>query len=69
MTGPEGNGAQVIPAMRTMMAVRGNPYFGHDPGSGFTVYDPPSANGYDIPPSFTRWATGEPNDWVNSGGG
>ena len=43
-------------------------YFGQDPGSGFTVYDPPSANGYDIPPSFTKWANGEPNDWVNSGG-
>lgn len=43
-------------------------YFGQDPGSGFNVYDPPSANGYDIPPSFTKWASGEPNDWVNSGG-
>lgn len=43
-------------------------YFGQDTGAGFTVYDPPSANGYDIPPSFTKWASGEPNNWVNSGG-
>ncbi|MCE2516417.1 MAG: hypothetical protein J4F41_01005, partial [Alphaproteobacteria bacterium] len=43
-------------------------YFGQDSGSGFTVYNPPDVGGHVIPPSFTKWANNEPNDWVNSGG-
>jgi hypothetical protein len=46
-------------------------YFGHDNGSDFIVYDPPdiaAPTAYRIPPSFTRWARNEPNNWINSGG-